>query len=34
MPTLTYDDCVNAGDHLIGTDHRWQECPTMHDEED
>lgn len=30
----TYKDCEDYGDHLTGSDHRWQECPTMHDDEE
>lgn len=26
--------CEEAGDHLPGQDHRWQECPVYHDEGD
>lgn len=32
-PDLETDPCILAGDHVTGTDHRWQECPTMHDDD-
>lgn len=28
------DDCLKAGDHLAGQDHRWQECRVYHDEDE
>jgi hypothetical protein len=24
--------CLDAGEHLKNTDHRWQECPVYHEE--
>jgi len=30
---MTVETCESAGEHLPGQDHRWQECPTYHDEE-
>lgn len=31
---LKFDACQDAGEHLTGQDHRWQECPAMHGNEE
>lgn len=31
---LRKDECTDDTGHLPGSDHRWQECPTYHDEEE
>ena len=30
VPSISYDECKERGEHIFESDHRRQECPTEH----
>ena len=30
VPSISYDECKEHGEHIFESDHRRQECPTEH----